>query len=532
MSNPFSEQQKLISFLMPCYGPAYQYFETSFRALSEQEYKNFEVIVVFDGPQKKAEKELNRVAKKYKIDVRYETIKHAGAPVARNKAFELSRGEIVSFMDPDIFVYPETIKMWMNTFEERPEINRVWGLYDIVNENGEVMFPIGQCPKDNNGNVWYPAFKYTNYCSGMFPMRREVFPGWDPELKSLQDWDMALSMLEKNDFRGEDWLYVEHHFFATPAPYNGGLSDDSHKNWIERTDQVRNKHNLPKSDIVVTSHGAPVHGMHVAEKLGADFLPMPSFKDHKYKMVYLLGFYMKEDPKYPGLVTRSHMQVFTNNKGKNVIHWIGTDVWDLRWHCSFEKIKELKKWFKDNNVIHLCEVDFIQDELKEVGIDAKIVPIPPAKLYEPIKLPKEFTVGVYLPGRELYNEAMVMDVVRSMPDVKFVFFGSDARKGQKGDNWEHIGYVDYDELLPTLSCNLRLTTHDGLPLTPVQFMTAGRNVVTNVPLKGAIKVKPNRNDIIKGLRQAQKEPPKESVSTYWIKEMDFDKYVKRMRGLL
>ena len=532
MANPFSQKEELISLLMPCYGEDYKYFEKIFDHIEKSEYKKVETIVVFDGPQKKAETELLRVMKMHKkLSIQYATIKHAGAPAARNKAFDLSKGSIVSLVDADCFIYPESIRMWMSKFEENPHINRIWGLYDIINENGETMFPIGQAPKGKNGDVWYQAFKTTNYCAGLFPMRRDYYPYQDESLKSLQDWDMAVTQLERTNFEGTDWFYMDHHFFSTPSPHAGGISDDSHKNWIERTDTVRNKHGIPKSDIVVVSHGAPLHGMHAAEKLHADYLPMPSFKPHKYKMVYLLGFYLREGPQNPGFVTKFHMDTFKGNNGVNVVHWIGTDVWDLRHTCSFDKLKELRAWFKENKVIHLCEVDFIQKELKEVGIKAKILPIPPDALYQPMELPETFNVAVYLPPRDLYQPNLMVEVARSMPDIHFYFFGDEAKKGEVFENMEHLGYIDYDEWMPKFSCNLRITSHDGLPLTPLQFMTAGRNVVTNIPLKGSIQVKPTRKDIIRGIREAQENNLNGKVSKYWTKEMDFERYNKRMRRL-
>jgi len=49
-------------------------------------------------------------------------------------------------------------------------------------------------------------------------------------------------------------------------------------------------------------------------------------------------------------------------------------------------------------------------------------------------LPKEFSVGIYLPSRDLYNPQLMEEVIRAMPDVKFYLFGDESRKGQKGDN--------------------------------------------------------------------------------------------------
>jgi hypothetical protein len=321
-------------------------------------------------------------------------------------------------------------------------------------------------------------------------------------------------------------------FFIAEDAKPGGLSNDSHSNWEDRKAYVQEHGDVEPRDICVTSLGAPEHGIRTSKLLDAEYLTMPGFKAHHYKAVYLLGFYLREDPANPGFVTRSHMDVFARNKGKNIVHWVGTDIYDLRWHCSFEKIKALKSWFKKNKVIHLCEAEFTQKELAEVGIKAKIVPIPPEKLYEPMPLPKEFSVGIYLPSRDLYNPQLMEEVIRAMPDVKFYLFGDESRKGQKGDNWDYLGYIDFDKWIPKMSANLRVTSHDGLPLTPLQFFTAGRNVITNVDLKGAIKVEANKESIVKGIRKAQKEPLDPKVAEYWNEKLDKDTFVNTIRGLI
>jgi len=374
-----------------------------------------------------------------------------------------------------------------------------------------------------DGKVWYKGFKYSPYSDGTFPVRKSDFVGWDVNCKSLQDWELSLRMLKRDNFEGNDWKFIDHAFFAAELPKKGGLSDDSHTNWQERATYAKSKNGIKNNDICVTSLGAPSHGYNVSDILEADFLNMPSFKPHNYKMVYLLGFYPEK--------AQFHMDVFQRNKGKNVIHWIGTDILQMHWNCSFQKLKSLRKFFKDNKVIHLCEADFTQKELAELGIKAKVVPIPPKKLYKPMELPEEFTVGIYAPKSDLYNEELMMEVVRSLPDIKFYFFGDDTKKGVKDDNWEHLGYIDYDEWMPKFSCNLRVTVHDGLPLTPLQFISAGRQVVTNTPLKGAIKCTKSRDDIVKALRKAQKSPISDKVVKYWEKELSHDKYVKSIGGL-
>jgi glycosyltransferase involved in cell wall biosynthesis len=531
MSNPFSNKEKKFSIMLPVFGITYLDFPKFFESLNKSDYKNFEIIVTFDGPHPKGEKMLKKMMAEYDFDVKYQTIEHVGCTSARNACVPLATGDYYVFTAPDCYLYPETLRIWADAFDEDPETMRVWGLYDVLRADGSTINAIGQVPH-LGGKVWYEAFKWSPYADATFPIRKEYFMPWDPDCKSLNDWEWSVRYLKKDNWTGKGWKYIPMSFFIAEDAKPGGLSNDSHSNWEDRKAYVQEHGDVEPRDICVTSLGAPEHGIRTSKLLDAEYLTMPGFKAHHYKAVYLLGFYLREDPANPGFVTRSHMDVFARNKGKNIVHWVGTDIYDLRWHCSFEKIKALKSWFKKNKVIHLCEAEFTQKELAEVGIKAKIVPIPPEKLYEPMPLPKEFIVGIYLPSRDLYNPQLMEEVIRAMPDVKFYLFGDESRKGQKGDNWDYLGYIDFDKWIPKMSANLRVTSHDGLPLTPLQFFTAGRNVITNVDLKGAIKVEANKESIVKGIRKAQKEPLDPKVAEYWNEKLDKDIFVNTIRGLI
>lgn len=538
-TNPFNEEQKRFSVIAPVYKDAWKTFPQFFHSLSEQDYKHFEVVVVFDGENKKAERELKMQTDKYpKMKVQSLTIEHGGAPKARNAGADVSTGDFLTFLDPDVYPVSETFRQWANAFEEHPEKDVIWGLYSFI--AGDKAYAIQDAiPKDNGGNPDYWAFRFQNYCSGMFPLRRGAFVRWDETVKSLQDWDMWIRMLKQDNFKGEKFLYIPKSFCLTEQVREGGISEDSHNNWLERVDYIRSKNDIPRSPICVTSLGAPFHGLHVAKKLGADYLPMPSFKEHRYETIYLLGFYPG-----PGGPTKTHLQVFAEPghvrsdekglpdvqqylKGKKIIHWIGTDVLKMRTEVPFVTIKWLRDLWKEHNFILLTEAKNTHDELEEIGIETQIVPIPPDTLFEPMTLPEKFTVGIYENATQnMYYETLMEQVARAMPDVQFYFFGDDSKKGRKTKNSEHLGWIDMAEWMPKFSCNLRVSVHDGLPLTLLQFMTAGRQVVSNTRLYGAHEVKADRKDIIEGLRRAQFYNAKgnPTASEYWKKELDFSNY--------
>lgn len=517
--NPFSPVEKVFSVIAPCYKDAYKTFPKFFQNLNEQDYKAFEVIVVFDGKNSKGLKALEAMRTKYPdMKIIDKTVTHGGAPWARNQGAKLATGDYLTFLDPDVYLYSETLRIWANELEARPDKDVVWGLYDIEIDGN--IYPIGgsvPCKPDGQPDYW--AFRFSNYCSGAFPQRKEAFLGWDETVKSLQDWDMWVRTLKQDNFEGKKFHFMPRSFFITENVRQGGISDDSHRNWIERLRYVKEKNGIPFSPICVTSLGAPFHGLHVAKKLGADYLPMPSFKPHNYKVIYLLGFYPDN--------ARDHGQIFEGDgeRAKKIIHWIGTDTWKMWWKIPFGAVKAMREHWKNEKFVHLTECDHMHKEMSELGIDSKIIPIPPQKLYEPIPLPEKFTVGIYEnKTQNMYREELMQEVARSMPDVEFYFFGNEEKKGEQHENVTHLGWIDLDEWLPKLSCNLRVTIHDGLPITPLQFLTAGRNVITNTDLKHAIKASADRKSIIEAIRKAQANPLKKQASDYWKKELDFKKY--------
>ncbi len=75
----------------------------------------------------------------------------------------------------------------------------------------------------------------------------------------------------------------------------------------------------------------------------------------------------------------------------HVIHWVGSDITKLREPWILEAVQL-------SNTSHLAEVKWTAAELAALGIQAKIVPLPPHHCTAEIKpLPKRFTVLLYIP---------------------------------------------------------------------------------------------------------------------------------------
>ena len=170
----------------------------------------------------------------------------------------------------------------------------------------------------------FDAWRLTveNFITGSSPIRRKDFPGWDEAFKSLQDWDMWLTVVEQ----GGKGKFLNEYFFVTEMPDSKSVSGDSAANWVERVKQIKKKHNIPDRKICVSSLGAPNHALPLAKILDADYKQWVSRKPHNYDMVYSVGFYpfvADNQLRYPFVSHETLGKIEELGSFKKVIHWIG-----------------------------------------------------------------------------------------------------------------------------------------------------------------------------------------------------------------
>ena len=166
-----------------------------------------------------------------------------------------------------------------------------------------------------------------------------------------------------------------------------------------------------------------------------------------------------------------------------------------------------------------------------MGIETKIVPIPPANLNEPMELPKEFVIANYInPTQNMYHEEFVTQIAKSMPDVKWKFFGN-KNKVYQDENIEYVGWVGMKEFVKECSALIRLTEHDGLPLSPLEFITAGRNVICNHKFPYMEKVVMGKDEIVAKIREVMTMKPNLEGAKYWTEKLNVERYKKTIYKL-
>lgn len=173
---------KRVSVIIPCYDHAAVIGRT-LTSLFAQTYPDVEVVVVDDG----STDDLDRALAPYRGRFRLVRQENRGGPVARNRGFRESSGDLVLFSDADIVWRKDAIASLVSALDAHPEAAYAYASFRF----GWKLFRLW--PFDAQ------RLKEHNYIQTGSLIRRERFPGFDESLRRFQDWDLWLTMLERGD---------------------------------------------------------------------------------------------------------------------------------------------------------------------------------------------------------------------------------------------------------------------------------------------------------------------------------------------
>ena len=120
------------SLLVPCYN-AEKYIARCLNSLINQEYKDYEIIVLDDGSTDNS----YEILKKYKNKIRLYKQSNKGVSAARNKLIDLSNGKYFIFVDADDFVELNMLKIVDQYLNENIDILKF--NYDIISNNEKIL---------------------------------------------------------------------------------------------------------------------------------------------------------------------------------------------------------------------------------------------------------------------------------------------------------------------------------------------------------------------------------------------------------
>ena len=232
-------------------------------------------------------------------------------------------------------------------------------------------------------------------------------------------------------------------------------------------------------------------------------------KKDQYQPVFFLGFYCQKD-----------YIIFKDHQGKKAIFWNGSDVKIL---ASSPYYQQVIKSFPQ--ATHACHSVLLQEELRNMGISAKIRPIF-------FGLEKDFPVSykqktpptvysVAHPGREKeYGVDLIEKIAHKLPDIKFYIYGVE------GDNTENIsfrGQVEeeiMDKEIKEFQGALRLNDHDGISQTVIKSVLLGQWAITTIDYPEILNA-PTEESLLKELSLlAEKKSPNLKAREYYLTRLN------------
>ncbi|QIR40370.1 glycosyltransferase [Tolypothrix sp. PCC 7910] len=182
----------LISVVIPVYNGETTIKQTIESVLT-QTFSDFELIIINDGSQ---DNTLTIIQSLSDNRIQIFSYPNAGLPVSRNRGLSHAVGKYVSFIDADDLWTNDKLESQLKILENNPAADIAYSWTDYIDEQGNFL-----CHGNHltfNGNV-YEQLLISNFLeNGSNPLitRQALIEvgGFDPSLKSAEDWDLWLRL--------------------------------------------------------------------------------------------------------------------------------------------------------------------------------------------------------------------------------------------------------------------------------------------------------------------------------------------------
>jgi glycosyltransferase involved in cell wall biosynthesis len=201
----FQEKQPLVSVLMPYY-KGEKYMEEAILSVTNQTYKNIEIIVINDSPESQASTEY-LISLQNKYDFKLIHHEHnMGLTKALSTGFKHSKGDYISILGQDDLFVPEKTQTQLDFFEKNDSYIWVYGNMEWWNtKNNKRKTPkVDETIKKIKEKTMIPALYYGNSFKGLYSQgsmgKRQVFendimPLWHKLTADV--WPVNIRLFEK-----------------------------------------------------------------------------------------------------------------------------------------------------------------------------------------------------------------------------------------------------------------------------------------------------------------------------------------------
>ena len=199
-----------VSILIPLYNSE-KYIAETIDSCLDQTYENIEIIVVDDGSTDSGLIIAKQYANKH-ANIKIGTQKNSGASAARNRAFELSTGEYIQYLDADDLLHPDKIRLQMEVLKNEDERTLIFGRWGTFYENIEkvvwknlLVNKKYDNPKQFLVDLWASGMTIVIY-SWLMPRKLiEESGGWNEKLSTNDDGEFSARIV----FTSNKILFIE-----------------------------------------------------------------------------------------------------------------------------------------------------------------------------------------------------------------------------------------------------------------------------------------------------------------------------------
>lgn len=183
------EQSIFFSIIIPAYNRAHMIKET-LESTFLQTYSNYEIIVVDDGSTDNTEEVVKSVNNSKVI---YHKKINEERAVARNTGFLLAKGDYVTLLDSDDFLYPNHFEEAIKYINSNEDVNVLRFDFDVVDSDKKVL-QIAAMPSDINQKMIHGNYMG---CSGII-IKKEVAVAYqfngDRNLSGSEDYELWMRL--------------------------------------------------------------------------------------------------------------------------------------------------------------------------------------------------------------------------------------------------------------------------------------------------------------------------------------------------
>lgn len=189
---------KKISVVMSCYNEEKNHLTKAIESILNQDYKNFEFIIIIDNPDNKVL--IDTVNTYSEIDNRIVVIfneKNLGLAQSLNKGIEIATGEYVARMDADDIALPDRFSKQVDYLDNHSECIMVCGNIIKIDENGSVIGKNRTIPKNDEALRELVKYQYIIQHPTVMMRRQQLNDiGKYNNYRAAQDYDLWLRMVK------------------------------------------------------------------------------------------------------------------------------------------------------------------------------------------------------------------------------------------------------------------------------------------------------------------------------------------------